>query len=161
MIRSRWINDCALAVEIKPPFGELAKAATALLISAASLMLIGVTSTRTDDAADWITANWPMPAVRLGAQSTAARVTNGATSFSNSSHFAHKLYSNIIKPVALPPGRDRLLTKPEPTGSGTIANTDGTVPVAWINAPAPRLPKVRMTSGARAANSAAYLRVSA
>src|SRR6516164_11333308 len=114
MIRSRLINDCALAVEIKPPFAELAKVATALSIS-----------------------------------------------LSSSSHFAHKLYSNIIKPVALPPGRDKLLTKPDPTGSGTIANTDGTVRVAWSNAPAPRLPKVRMTSGARAANSAAYLRVSA
>ena len=41
-----------------------------------------------------------------------------------------KLYSNCIKPVALPPGRDRLLTRPAPTGSGTITNTIGTVRVA-------------------------------
>src|SRR6516162_7315676 len=146
MIRSRWINDCALAVEINPPFAELAKAATALSISAASLMLTGLTSTRTDDAADWITANWPIPAVRLGSQSTAARVTDGAISLSSSSHFAHKLYSNIIKPVVLPPGRDRLLTKPEPTGSGTIANTIGTVRVVWSIGPVAALPVLRMRS---------------
>src|SRR5262249_40713231 len=37
-----------------------------------------------------------------GSRSTAARVTLGAISLSNSSHFALKPYSNIIKPVALP-----------------------------------------------------------
>ena len=36
-----------------------------------------------------------------------------------------------MKPVALRPGRDRLSTKPEPTGSGTMTNTIGTVLVAW------------------------------
>ena len=40
-----------------------------------------------------------------------------------------------MKPVALPPGRARLSTKPAPTGSGTIANTIGTVRVACSNAP--------------------------
>ena len=66
-----------------------------------------------------------------GVPSTAARVTPGAISLSSSSHFPLKLYSNCAKPVALPPGCDRLLTKPEPTGSGTIVNTIGTVRVAW------------------------------
>jgi hypothetical protein len=44
-------------------------------------------------------------------------------------------YSNSMKPVALPPGSARLLTKPAPTGSGTIANTIGTVRVACSNGP--------------------------
>src|SRR6185369_6477785 len=68
-----------------------------------------------------------------GSHSTIARVTPGAISLSNSSHFPLKLYSNCIKPVALPPGCDRLSTKPEPTGSGTFANTIGTVRLAWSN----------------------------
>ena len=38
-----------------------------------------------------------------------------------------------MKPVALPPGRARLSTKPAPTGSGTITNTIGTVRVACSN----------------------------
>ncbi len=38
----------------------------------------------------------------------AARVTFGAISLSSSSHFPLKPYSNIIKPAALPPGRDKL-----------------------------------------------------
>ena len=63
-------------------------------------------------------------------QGIATRVIPGAMSLSSSSHFALKLYSNCMKPVALPPGRDRLSTKPEPTGSGTITNTIGTARVA-------------------------------
>ena len=35
------------------------------------------------------------------------------------------LYSNMIKPVALPPGRAMLSTKPAPTGSTTTTNTIG------------------------------------
>src|SRR5215475_13672525 len=38
-------------------------------------------------------------------RTTATRVTRGGISLSSSSHFAAKLYSNTIKPVALPPGR--------------------------------------------------------
>ena len=52
-----------------------------------------------------------------GSRRTAARVTFGAICLSSSSHFALKLYSNAIKPIALPPGRAKLSTKPAPTGS--------------------------------------------
>ena len=69
------------------------------------------------------------------------------------------LYSNCIKPVALPPGRARLSTKPEPTGSGTFTNTIGTVRVTFSNCATDAPPMARMTSGASAANSAAYFRV--
>src|SRR5262249_4839583 len=67
-------------------------------------------------------------------------------------------YSNCMKPVALPPGRDRLLTKPEPTGSGTITNTIGTVWVAWSTYVVVAPPVATITSGASAANSTASFR---
>ena len=75
-----------------------------------------------------------------GSQRIAARVTSGAISLSSSSHFPLRLYSNWIKPVALPPGRARLSTKPEPTGSGTITNTIGTVRVACSSGARPKGP---------------------
>jgi hypothetical protein len=78
-------------------------------ISGASLTLTGLTSTPTDNATYWMTANWPIPAGKADSRS-AARVTPGAICLSSSSHFAVKLYSNCIKPVTLPPGRDRLST---------------------------------------------------
>ena len=91
---------------------------------------------------------------------TAARFTPGAICLSSSSHFPPMPYSKLVNPVTLPPGRARLLTKPAPTGSGTCANTIGTVRVACSNGVAAPLPAARMTSGASATNSAAYLRVS-
>ena len=128
-------------------------------ISAASRTEIGLTSTPTDCTTDWIMANWPIPAGRAGSQRTAARVTPGTISLSSSSHFPLKLYSNVIKPVALPPGRDRLSTKPEPTGSGTSTNTIGTVRVARSNCCVAGAPVAKITSGLSVANSAAYLRM--
>ena len=106
-------------------------------ISPASRTLIGLTSTPTDGATDWMAANWPIPAAMAGSRRTAARVTPGAISLSSSSHFPLKLYSNCMKPVALPPGRARLSTKPAPTGSVTFTNTIGTVRVACCNGPRP------------------------
>src|SRR5262249_31796016 len=83
--------------------------------------------------------------------------TPAAVCLASSTHFALVAYSNRMKPVALPPGRARLLTKPAPTGSGTCTNTIGTVRVACNNGPTVKLPGARMTSGASAINSAAYL----
>ena len=94
----------------------------------------------------------------LESRSTATRVTLGAICLSSSSHFPLILYSNAMKPVALPPGRAKLFTKPAPTGSATAANTIGTVRVACSNGPTVEAPEAKMTSGARAANSAACLR---
>ena len=90
----------------------------------------------------------------------AARVTPGAISLSSSSHFALMPYSNWINPVALPPGRAKLSTKPAPTGSGTITNTIGIVRVVCSNGAAAALPVARITSGDSATSSAAYLRKS-
>jgi hypothetical protein len=90
----------------------------------------GLNSTPNEDAADWIAPNWPVPAAMAGSRSTATRVTRGAISLSSSNHFPLMPYSNKVKPVALPPGRARLSTKPAPTGSGARMNTIGTVRVA-------------------------------
>jgi hypothetical protein len=43
------------------------------------------------------------------------------------------LNSAVMKPVALPPGRATLSTKPAPTGSVTVTNTIGTVRVTCSN----------------------------
>ena len=43
-------------------------------------------------------------AVMAGSRMTAACVTRGAISLSNSSHFPLRPYSNAVNPVALPPG---------------------------------------------------------
>ena len=56
---------------------------------------------------------------------------------SSASHFPPMLYSNVMKPVILPPGRARLSTMPAPTGSPTTGNTIGMVRVAWIIAVVP------------------------
>jgi hypothetical protein len=52
----------------------------------------------------------------VGSRNTAARVVPGATCLSSFSHFPLRPYSKIVNPVALPPGRARLATKPAPTG---------------------------------------------
>src|SRR5262245_16539150 len=101
-----------------------------------------------------------MPAGTVGSRSTATRVTWGATSLSNSSHFPLvPNSSHTVKPVALPPGRDKLSTKPALTGSGICTNTIGTVRLACCSAATGPVPEAWITSGARAINSAAYLRL--
>jgi hypothetical protein len=79
----------------------------------------------------------------------------GAISLSSSSHFPPMLYSAVMKPVTLPPGRARLSTTPAATGSKTAGNTIGTVRVSCSNGTTMEMPLARMTSGLRATNSAA------
>ena len=57
-------------------------------------------------------------------------------------------------PVALPPGRARLATRPLPIGSFAVANTMGIADVAPLTATAAE-PEVTMTSTLSATNSAA------
>src|SRR5215469_9201739 len=94
-----------------------ANAATAGSISAESRMLIALISIPNEGATDWIAPSRPNPVGAVVSRRTAARVTLGAISFSSSIHFALMPNSNSVNPVALPPGRARLATKPEPTGS--------------------------------------------
>src|SRR6266436_484340 len=67
--------------------------------------------------------------------------------------------SELWKPVMLPPGRERLATKPSPTGSDTIANTIGIVCVSRCNAAVTGVPNARITSGLRPTNSFANNRI--
>src|SRR5215475_10589733 len=128
-------------------------------ISAAPPILTGLTSTRSDGATAWMTANWLAPDPNSGSRRTTARVTPGAISLSSSSHLPLMLHSNEMKPVTLPPGRARLSTKPAPTASPTPVNTVGTVRLTCRSGPRVVVPEARMTSGVSATSSAAYLRM--
>jgi len=55
--------------------------------------------------------------------------TLGAISFKSSAHLPPSDGTMGVKPVALPPGRGRLATKPLPTGSATNRKTIGMV---WV-----------------------------
>src|SRR6516162_988969 len=92
MISWRWVTADELAAKMTPPFGSCANAARARSISLASRESIALNSTLDDDAADWIAANWPIPAANEGSRRTATRVTFGANSLSSSSHFPLMLY---------------------------------------------------------------------
>ena len=73
-------------------------------------------------------------------------------------HFRVQTELKAIKPVALPPGRARLATKPLPTGSIVVTNTIGSVRLVCCKSPTIEFAVARTTSGAEATNSAAYLR---
>src|SRR5215472_2904800 len=100
----------------------------------------------------------PDPACTKGSRTTATRVVLGDISLSRSSNFALKLNSKLVKPVALPPGRAKLATKPLPTGSIVVTNTIGTVRLICSKSATIELAVPRTTSGFDATNSAAYLR---
>src|SRR5215470_18733235 len=69
-----------------------------------------------------------------GLNKTATRVTRGAISLSSSSHLPACVGSATAKPVALPPGRLKLATKPLPIGSATIPKMTGMVRVSCSSA---------------------------
>src|SRR3954454_8123947 len=159
MIRSRWTKALGAAVTIKPPFEERAKAVMLRSISPASRTFTALVSNPSVGAADWMAPNCPIPDAMAGCRSTATRLTSGAICLSSSSHLPLRPYSNIRKPVALPPGRARLSTNPAPTGSMRSTNTMGKVRLTSSNGTIVVVPvAARMTSGASAASSAACLR---
>src|SRR6516225_6564696 len=95
-------------------------------------------------------ANSATPENSLGSRMTAARIIRGAISLSSSSHFAQILYSNIVNPVVLPPGRDRLATRPRLTGSLAPTNTMGMSRVTRCRAPTAVPPTARRALAQRA-----------
>src|SRR5262245_61966110 len=97
---------------ITPPFPERANATILRSISSAVRTPIGVSSTPNEGAAVWIAAKPPEPAATAGSRITATRDIRGAISFRSSNDFPYMLNSRVEKPVALPPGRARLSTKP-------------------------------------------------
>ena len=99
-----------------------------------------------------------MPAM-VGSRNTATRFTSGEISLSSSSHLALRPYSNMEKPVALPPGRARLATKPAPTGSMTPTKAIGTVRLRRCSTTTIGAVAAKTTSGVNASKSAASLRM--
>src|SRR6266550_1980337 len=61
----------------------------------------------------------------------------------------------MLNPVAFPPGRARLSTRPAATGSPTMAMTMGIVRVAFLSALAGGVPPVTITSTCDLTSSAA------
>ena len=76
-----------------------------------------------------MTANWPMPR-GLADRAEPPPASRSVRLLEEFQPFRGQCTRRFMKPVALPPGRARLATKPEPTGSAAIANTIGIVRVA-------------------------------
>ena len=97
-----------------------ANAAMARSISPASRTLTGLNSTPNDGATDLDRAELPDPRdVAQDPEGPPRASCPARSALSSSSHFPLMPYSNVVKPVVLPPGRARLSTKPAPTGSMT------------------------------------------
>jgi hypothetical protein len=90
----------------------------------------------------------------IGLNNKATRATRGAISLSSSSHLPPIVGSMLVKPITLPPGREKLATKPLPIGNG--AKTMGMVRVCCSSAAVVGVMCERMTSGC----SATFLRES-
>src|SRR5262245_60538849 len=93
-------------------------------------------------------------AVLTGLISTAIRTALGKSSRRNPSRLAASSWEKKLMRVALPPGRARLATRPNLTGSSPTPNTIGIVVVAAFAACAIRLPGVAMTATRRRTRSA-------
>ncbi len=77
----------------------------------------------------------------------------GSSSRSNSSVFGMISWPSIETPVTLPPGRERLVTSPVPTGSPAPAMTIGTERVAFTSARTAGVPgRATITAGFIAAS---------
>src|SRR5262249_39373762 len=79
------------------------------------------------------------PGAVSGSNMTAKVLVAGAISFSNSTHLPPIEDGLLANPVALPPGRPRLATKPSLTGSAADTNTTGIVLVSRNTAPTTKL----------------------
>ncbi len=90
-----------------------------------------------------------------GLKRTPIRCARGKISFSSSSRFALSSGLKMLDPVIFPPGRARLATKPNATGSPLVTMTIGIVVVAFLAARIAGDPAVSMTSTLRRTNSAA------
>ena len=87
------------------------------------------------------------------------RVTLGAISLSSSSHFAPMPYSEWRKSSGIAARVYEAIYVAGADGIGDECKYDRYGPVACSNRPTVALPVARMTSGSRATNSAAYLRI--
>src|SRR6516165_7140553 len=90
-----------------------------------------------------------------GTISTATRAALGTSSRSSSSRFATNSELKKLIPVRLPPGRARLATRPNLTGSSAAAKTMGIVVVAALAANVAAVLGTTMTATCRRTNSSA------
>src|SRR5215468_960647 len=91
---------------------------------------------------------------KAGLTSTATRVAAGISWRRSSSRFAANSAPSQLMPVRLPPGRARLATRPNLTGSSPPTKTIGIVVVAALAANA-EVPTVAITATRRRTRSAA------
>ena len=99
------------------------------------------------------------PDAMVGSRSTATRVTPGAISLSNSSHFALMPYSNWVKPVSVAARSRQAVDKAAPTGSDDDSEDDRYRRGHLLQCHHGGTADARMTSGASAPSSAAYWRI--
>src|SRR5262249_176890 len=93
----------------------------------------------------------------FGLTSATKRVACGASSRNSPSRFAVSATLRVMTPVALPPGRLRLATRPSAMGSEPVPKTIGIIEVAALAASAPAvLWGVAITATCRRTRSAAW-----
>ena len=102
---------------------------TAIAIASATGLVTGTVATIGAIISGWHVRDLPAYSLGYGLNSIATRTMRGAICLSNSSHLPAIVGSVKMKPVTLPPGRAKLVTKPLPIGSATIAKTMGIVRV--------------------------------
>src|SRR6266511_2514661 len=119
------------AVVTKPPPGSPPSSSMIRLMSVSlrTGVLIGSIANTRAAASNEPEKYVPPAGAVSGLNMIAARLRLGAISLSSSSHLPPIELSMLMKPVMLPPGRDRLATKPSPTGSDAAAMTTGIVRV--------------------------------
>ena len=98
---------------------------------------------------DWALPGW------IEVPNTATRESRGTTSFRSSSRFPLSSGDRVDSPVIFPPGRARLATNPEPTGSLSNPMITGMVVVAFLAALVSAGPPVTISSTLRRTRSAA------
>ncbi len=86
---------------------------------------------------------------------TAIRTINGSASLRSCIHFPPIELSKLLNPVMLPPGRDKLCTKPDSTGSEMFTNMIGITLVPFLSAAAVGVERATNTSGLSMTNSRA------
>jgi hypothetical protein len=111
MIDSRYWFVTGLGNTTTAPFGPRANAAMRCLISAASRTPAGVYCTPNEGAADSIVRRKTVHDGFAGSKITAILLMVGAHCFRSCSHFPPTENSKLVKPVMLPSGRARLVTK--------------------------------------------------
>src|SRR5262245_24430820 len=94
-----------------------------------------------------------------GSKTTAVLSTLGAHSLSSCSHFPPTENSKLVKPVILPSGRAKLVTKPAPTGSTTCTKTLGIERVCCRRAMPAGAPAANTTLGLSSISSVASIDV--